>query len=327
MWLVEGFTTLMEYTIAGKLHPDWRDVDFFNIDHLQAVFRDDQSNTAPAMTESVETIDEIESNFGIIAYDKAGCVLRMFQQAIGEDIFREALSHYLKVNQRKIVLPSDFHLAIEQVLATHDFNDFKFTEAFITWELQKGYPVIHVSYDKETKEFRVTQKRFFINSELEDENNSKWTIPLSFSTSTNPTFDSTISHYFEHETNEKVIAIEDEPEWFVFNNMQLGYYRVNYDFENWHNLVVVLNGENYQQIHVLNRAQLVDDAMSLAQSGSLDYNLAVGILMYLKEETDYAPWASALFHLKHVSEIFGGRHSEINVSRDSSLNHLTSSNA
>lgn len=312
----------MEYTIAGKLHSDWKDVDFFNIDHLQAVFRDDQSNTAPAMTEIVETIDEIESNFGIIAYDKAGCVLRMFQQSIGEDIFREALSIYLKTNQRKIVLPSDFYLAVEEILAQHNFNDFNFTEAFKTWELQKGFPVIHVSFDKETKEFKVTQKRFFINSELEDQSNSKWTIPLSFSTSINPTFDSKISHYFEHDINEKVIAIDNEPEWFVFNNMQLGYYRVNYDLENWNKLIVALNSENYQQIHVLNRAQLVDDAMSLAESGSIDYNLAVGVLMYLKEETEYAPWASASVHLKHFSKLFGGRNSEINVSRDS-LNCLT----
>lgn len=96
--------------------------------------------------------------------------------------------------------------------------------------------------------------------------------------------------------------------------MQIGYYRVNYDFDNWHKLIVLLNSDDYQLINVLNRAQLVDDAMSFAQAGLIDHDVAAGILMYLRHETDYIPWASASNYLNDMSELFGGRNHEIHVS-------------
>lgn len=47
-----------------------------------------------------------------------------------------------------------------------------------------------------------------------------------------------------------------------------GYYRVNYDIENWQILARVLS-EDHQAIHVLNRAQLLDDSFNLARTGKL----------------------------------------------------------
>lgn len=314
LWLIEGFTSLLEYPLAGILNPTWRDVDFFNIERLQFVFKDDESINAPAMTQIVENIEQIESNFGPIAYYKAGSVLRMFQHAIGDDIFHEGLKHYLKSNHHKVVLPTDFYLAIEQVLALNNFNNFNFTESFKSWELQKGYPVIHVKYNDAQRQFHVAQKRYFATQNEQDDANSSWTIPLNFATSMNPNFDTRITHYFEQKTDEKIIPTEQEPGWFVFNLMQIGYYRVNYDVDNWNNLVRVLNSEDYQLINVLNRAQLVDDAMSFANSGLIDYDIAAGVLMYLRHETDYVPWASASTYLNEVYETFGGRNRDINVS-------------
>lgn len=203
LWLIEGFTSLLEYPLVGSLNPSWRDIDFFNIQRLQLVFKDDELPTSPAMTQLVENIEEIESNFGPIAYYKAGCVLRMFQNAIGAEIFQKGLKHYLKSNHHKIILPTDFYEAIEQVLTENNFNDFKFTDSFKSWELQKGYPVIHVKHNSTERKFQVTQKRFFASSTVKDEAGSSWTIPLNFATSKSPNFNTQISHYFEAKTDEK----------------------------------------------------------------------------------------------------------------------------
>lgn len=54
----------------------------------------------------------------------------------------------------------------------------------------------------------------------------------------------------------------------------LGYYRVNYDRPNWIALARVLS-ESTNTIHLLNRAQLVDDAFNLARNGRL-----VSIVLY-----------------------------------------------
>lgn len=313
--MFEGFTSFLEYQLAGDLFTEWRVKDLFNLDRLQAVFKDDELKNAPAVSEQVETIEEIESIFGPIAYYKAGSILRMFQYTIGPDLFLDALRNYIKTNHHNVVSPSNLYIAFEEVLTANNFNDFQFTQSFRTWELQKGYPVIHVSFNNEQKQFQVTQQRFFVNESLKDDANSSWFIPLNFATSQTPNFDDTkITHYFEQETTEKIISTEENPEWFVFNKQQIGYYRVNYDFKNWHSIINVLNSENYHQIHVLNRAQLVDDAMSFANAGLIDFNVASGILMYLRRETDYIPWASATTYLNEVNEIFGGRNYIFNVS-------------
>lgn len=305
----------MEYPITGALFPSWRDRDFFNLHRIQFVFTEDERNYAPAITQEVATIEEIEGNFGPIAYYKAGSVLRMFENAITPAIFQEALRLYVRNNHHKVVDPTDFYAAFEYVLASHNFDAFSFPEAFRSWELQKGYPVIHVQYNIEQRKFIITQNRFFIDSSLKDDANSSWTIPLNFATSTHPNFgDTTFTHYFDHHTLEKTISTDDEPVWFVFNKQQIGHYRVNYDFKNWHSIIEVLNSGNYQQIHVLNRAQLVDDAMAFVQADLIDFDVATGVLMYLRHETDYIPWASALVHLNRLNNLFGGRNRILNVS-------------
>ena len=77
-------------------------------------------------------------------------------------------------------------------------------------------------------------------------------------------------------------------------------YRVNYDDENWKNLTSFLKESDHHSIHQLNRAQLVDDIMNLARSQKVDYDLAMDLLLYLKSENEYIPWAAAFRSLEYV---------------------------
>jgi len=67
---------------------------------------------------------------------------------------------------------------------------------------------------------------------------------------------------------------------------------VNYEVDNWKALVKQLN-DTPTDIHVLNRAQLIDDAFNLAKSGQLDYSVALHLSKYLKNENNTTPWYSA----------------------------------
>jgi aminopeptidase N len=210
-------------------------------------------------------------------------------------------------------------------MSERNFNDFKFAEAFSSWELQRGSPIIHVSHEKNQKQFRITQKRY-LNADSNNIDSSSWFIPINFAHSSNPDFDdSRIEYYFEAGTSELIISTSnidgfDDGGWFVFNKQQLGFYRVNYDFENWHNIIKVLNSGNYQQIHVLNRAQIVDDVMNFAIDGYVDFNIALGVLAYLRHETDYLPWASAMNYLDRLDHLLLG--SEVHQMFHQFVNHL-----
>lgn len=94
-------------------------------------------------------------------------------------------------------------------------------------------------------------------------------------------------------------------QWYVFNKQQRGYYRVHYSDNNWRALSFALNSDDYTRIHVMNRAQLIDDAFALAIGGYVDYNLAFDIVKYLNREDDFFPWYTAYRYLNSMYTIFG----------------------
>jgi aminopeptidase N len=137
---------------------------------------------------------------------------------------------------------------------------------------------------------------------------------MNFATASNPNFDDTkFTDYFVDKTEIKKISFPSNfnpnQDWFIFNKQQLGYYRVNYDLSNWQKIIKVLNSENFNQIHVLNRAQLIDDAMNFAADGYLSYSIAMNVLSYLNRETDYAPFKAAINNLEKLDSLLTGRES------------------
>lgn len=86
-------------------------------------------------------------------------------------------------------------------------SNFSFTEAFRSWELQKGYPVIYVTHDNFRKEFNITQKRYLSATEEDDGVNAKWHIPLSYTTSVSPdTRDGYFTDHFLKTQDYKIIS-------------------------------------------------------------------------------------------------------------------------
>lgn len=83
--------------IMETLYPDWNAKYFFNVNTLQGALQPDSNANARAMTPktSLEVVDEIESSFTYVNYGKAGSVLRMFQNALGHEIFSATLKKYL----------------------------------------------------------------------------------------------------------------------------------------------------------------------------------------------------------------------------------------
>lgn len=81
-------------------------------------------------------------------------------------------------------------------------------------------------------------------------------------------------------------------DWIILNAQQGYYYRINYD-ENLWNLLSMQLIKDHLKIHVLNRAQLIDDSFQLARAKKVDYGVALGVMKYLKSEVDYVPWESA----------------------------------
>lgn len=168
---------------------------------------------------------------------------------------------------------------------------------FTPWTEQSGYPLVTVEKTS-NNQVRLKQKRFFLEPE---ESNLKWTIPITYATNSSD-FDSTATRATLLPTAERTLTLQEgDLDFYIFNVQQVGYYRVNYDKENWEAIRKALKTDNYGKIHRLNRAQIVDDLFNLAQSGEIDYRLTFDVIDYLESEIDYIPWLSAINGLTHIS--------------------------
>lgn len=83
--------------------------------------------------------------------------------------------------------------------------------------------------------------------------------------------------------------------------VNIGFYRVNYDNETWTTIGKALKAPNHSNIHVLNRAQIIDDVLNLARAEYVEYYQALSIAQYLENEENYIPWLAAFNNLVYIS--------------------------
>ena len=77
---------------------------------------------------------------------------------------------------------------------------------------------------------------------------------------------------------------------------------MNYDSRNWQ-LINEQLMSHHTTIPIINRAQIMNDALNLARAGLLDYDTALGLTRYLERETDYLPWKSTIMALSYVDSM------------------------
>lgn len=219
-------------------------------------------------------------------------------------------------------VPLDLYEAFDKVYKKEQNGTLSFVKFMDSWASKSGYPIVHISY--RTGSLTITQKQYFMDRFYQSSEVAKWFIPLNIATQDNPNFDDTTVHdglFLKGDTNKTISILEIEhfnPEkWFIINKQQTGYYRVNYDDDNWNRIIQQLNTD-YTKIHVLNRAQLIDDAFSLAKSKHLSYDIAIKLISYIKNEREYVPWASFLTHADDLNRLFDNtaQHNTFKVSTD-----------
>ncbi len=91
-------------------------------------------------------------------------------------------------------------------------------------------------------------------------------------------------------------------EWVIGNIQHAGYYRVNYDDQNWKLLINQLN-KDHTVIGVVNRAALIDDAFNLGKAEWIDQLVFFDMIKYLKKESDPMPFITAFSGLSSVANL------------------------
>ncbi|KAL6262279.1 hypothetical protein P5V15_007374 [Pogonomyrmex californicus] len=320
IWLNEGFATFFQYYIADKVIPkmyekqNWRLMEQFVVKNTQASsFVVDASIKTRALSPkiSAQTPTQIQGLFDDIAYKKGASILHMMQEFLSKDVFKKGLNTYLRDYANNSVEPKNLFTSIEKSDEGKKLKDYlpenvDLTKVMNNWIYEPGYPVINVKRNN-TGVLNITQERFFLVKSLKQDQ-TQWYVPLTYVTEAayndvqpkdkkNSWLVPGASKTFEHPNKEQ---------WILFNKDQAGYYRVNYDDDNWKRLAQYLDSPNYKNISATNRAQLIDDALNLARAGYLSYNISMMTTVYLRNETDYIPWYAAVRAFNYLDNLLFG---------------------
>ncbi len=171
-----------------------------------------------------------------------------------------------------------------------------------TWTLKKGFPLVSVSKLSDT-EFAIWQKRFLLGEQTDMVTNYWWWVPVSYTT-VGGDFEDTSTRIWLEDSNRAHLVTRDLPrdedEILIFNVQGVGYYRVTYDDDTWLAIAAAL-GQSPSDVHVTNRAVLLNDALNVARAGELSYDVALAQTVYLDKEDEYVPWASASSALSYTT--------------------------
>lgn len=298
LWLNEGFASFFEYVGVEEAEPLWGMRDIMLIDDVFPVLVDDALLSSHPIIVNVSTPSEITSVFDAISYSKGASILRMLEDWMGRDKFRDGCRKYLKDFTFQNAKTSDFWRTQAEV------SSLPVAEVMDTWTKQMGYPVL--SFTNTATEARLTQKRFLLDPSADPTQPSsplgyKWNIPVQWN--------SIISN-----KNGTIIFKKEEPEVIItnyspstdglikVNNDHMGFYRVNHADAMW-------NATSQQLLtdplvfDAADRSSYIDDIFALARSDSVNYGNAFDLVQYLSNETDYIVWERVASSTAYVRDM------------------------
>ena len=169
LWLNEGFATWMESKAAAKREPKW-DFDQDVAMDLNHTLDEDASPTTRAIRTRAETPAEINELFDDIAYGKAGAVIGMVENWVGEETFRRGVHEYLAAHEYGNATAEDFWDAQTRV------SGLPVDAVMRSFVEQPGVPL--VSFGGAGAGAPVTQRQFVVSGGPAA--SDAWTIPICF---------------------------------------------------------------------------------------------------------------------------------------------------
>ncbi|MDP2606572.1 MAG: M1 family metallopeptidase [Deltaproteobacteria bacterium] len=286
LWLNEAFATFMEMLAVDAWKPEWRRWDSFTVSRAAAMQVDGLKSTRP-IEFPVEKPEEAAGMFDVLTYEKGASVLRMLEQYLGAEAFRNGIRLYLSRHAYGNAETTDLWDALEEstgqpVRALMD-----------TWIFQAGFPVVTV--EREGSELVLRQQifRYLQDSDMPER---AWHVPIFLRWKTATAVENRTVLLAAATMR---IELPDAAETVVVNAGGHGYYRVRYSSE----LLRLLKQHLQTMLSPVERFNLVNDTWASTLAGLTSLTDYLELVDLLRDEQDLNVWTSVLISCHQLNRI------------------------
>jgi puromycin-sensitive aminopeptidase len=291
LWLNEAFATFMATKCADAFRKDWRVWDGFGIGRAAAARVDSLNSTHPIEC-PVNRPEETQELFDVISYQKGCSVLYQIEQFIGEEIFRNGISHYLNTHSFNSTETYDLWDSLEKACKQAGSN-VPVREIMDKWVFLPGHPVISVKTAGDDGFIEVEQQQFkFLN---EGKNDQLYPVPIRMRVKSKDGLLDEQNILLDEKT--KKIYVGEGYQWVVFNAGGSGFYRVRYDSK----LAMKLTSNIKENLSVIERFNLVNDTWASVRSGLTPAAEYLDMIRLFADEDDINVWSiiTGSIHVLH----------------------------
>ncbi len=234
LWLNESFATYFGFGIVAHYKPERYIWEYFvQSETSQALVSDAYIETAPIELPG-DTIQGLTIKNANILYNKGGSILRMLEDYMGEDEFRNGLRTFLKKHAFSIATSDDLWAAFEES------SGKPVNKLMRSWVFQLGYPIITAKTDN--NKIILSQKRF---TYLDNDFNTTWIIPVSIRYYYNNSDE--IRHYLMEDQSISVDIPENTVAYKINVDLK-GFYHVKYEKENLAKLLTLMKNNKLSRL-------------------------------------------------------------------------------
>ncbi|MGZ8614589.1 MAG: M1 family metallopeptidase [Actinomycetota bacterium] len=266
IWLNEAFATFMALLTVDAWRPDWEQWNTFGRANTSAKEVDALRSTR-AIEFPVHSPDDASGMFDVLTYQKGAAILRMLEQYLGAERFREGIRLYLARHAYGNTETHDLWHAIEES------SGEPVRRIMDQWIWQGGYPQLTAAPD--AAGVRIEQRRFLADGGTD---HAVWDVPLR------------VRSLEGDETSVLVpadgaVVPEAADAAVVVNAGSSSFVRVHYEGGLLERLV-----ERLRDVAPLERYGLVDDHWAAVSSGAAPASEFVAAASRYGDEDDLAVW-------------------------------------
>ena len=300
IWLNEAFATFMEIAACDAYRPDWERWTSFGVERSVA-FETDALASTRSVEYEVRSPADCEGMFDVLTYQKGGALLRMLEQYLGAERFREGVSHYLRTHAYANTETNDLWDAIE-----HTSGD-PVRRIMDSWIWQPGFPLVTASLVEHdgAMALSLSQQRFRYDDATPSDGSAGaggddtgraalWAVPVHVRSG-----GVTATVLLDDRSTHTPLPLADADGPVVVNAGGHGFFRVAYDDV----LRGRLDADAVASMTTLERYNLVDDAWSATVAGRLETDDLLTFLAAFVDERDHAVWQAVVIALRGLGRL------------------------